>query len=142
MHWGIAKIKRKHGYVNYYAINQKIKSKKKKVTLLHRFLMSEPEGMVVDHRDRDTFNNRKYNLRICTQEGNVRNQSLSLANKSGHKGVFWDDHMFTPKWKAYIQYKRKTIHLGYFENYKDACKCREEAELKYFGKYSTLYDEE
>ena len=32
------------------------------------------------------------------------------------------------------------IRLGYFTKYEDACACREKAELKYFGKFSTLYE--
>lgn len=136
------RIKRKHGYVNYYAVSHIINKDHNITLLLHRFIMNAPDGMVVDHKDRNTFDNRRSNLRICSQQGNVRNQTLSLANKSGHKGVYWDVHIITPKWKAYIEVNHKTIHLGYFTSYEDACVCREKAELKYFGKYSTLHEEE
>jgi len=129
------------GFIKYYAISQTLKCKTGKAILLHRFIMNAPDGMVVDHIDRNEQNTLKNNLRVCTQQGNVRNQSLSVANKSGHKGVRWADAIPTPKWNAYIEINHKNKNLGYFTSFEDACRCREEAELKYFGKYSTLYDD-
>ena len=34
---------------------------------IHRYIMNAPEGMVVDHINGDKLDNRKCNLRICTQ---------------------------------------------------------------------------
>lgn len=38
--------------------------------LLHRFLMGEPEGMLIDHRDGNPLNNQRSNLRECTIKQN------------------------------------------------------------------------
>lgn len=40
--------------------------------LLHRFIMGDPAGMCVDHRDNDGLNNTRLNLRICTREQNTK----------------------------------------------------------------------
>lgn len=40
------------------------------VGLLHRHLMEPPAEMVIDHRDGDPLNNRRANLRICSQGDN------------------------------------------------------------------------
>ena len=42
-------------------------------------------------------------------------------------------HKKAKKWMASIAVDRKSIYLGLFENFEDAVKAREDAELKYYG---------
>lgn len=101
--------------------------------LLHRYVMNCTDRfMVVDHISGDTQDNKKSNLQICTGTQNLMKQGFSDANKSGHKGVMWCNHLKTPKWTAYITKNRKRKHLGYFDNYEDAVKARLSAESIYF----------
>ena len=46
---------------------------------------------VVDHIDRNPLNNMFTNLRWVSQRINMRNQKLSVTNKSGFQGVSYDD---------------------------------------------------
>lgn len=101
---------------------------------LHRDIMDNPINMTVDHIDGDTFNCRKYNLRVCTQSDNSKNQKLMNTNTSGVKGVCYDSSR--NKWKAEICVNYKKIMLGRFENKDDAIKARHDAEIKYFGEYN------
>lgn len=66
----------------------------------------------------------------------VENTSISQLqatfknNTSGKKGVCWDKNKHI--WKAYINFQRKRINLGSFDNIDDAIKAREDAEEQYF----------
>src|SRR5690606_30126031 len=53
-------------------------------------------------------------------------QKMHKDNKSGHKGVCWDNRR--QKWRAYIGIKGKQITLGYFEHMEDAIATRLRAE--------------
>ena len=41
---------------------------------LHRMIMAPASGQVVDHINGDTLDNRRCNLRVCTQADNLKNQ--------------------------------------------------------------------
>ena len=112
----------------------------KKVGLLHRLIMNPDNDMVVDHINHNKLDNRKSNLRICTQQQNTMNTSLSKNNTSGIAGICWDK--LRSKWKSYININSKRINLGYFNTKKEAIEARKQAELEYFGEYRNKEDEE
>lgn len=101
--------------------------------LMHRIITDCPEDMVVDHINHNKNDNRKYNLRICSQQENRMNSNISKRNTSGYTGVYLCKT--SNKWQAYITYNNNDIYLGLFNNKEDAIKARVEAEEKYFGKY-------
>ena len=80
----------------------------------------------INHINHDRLDNRWYNLREISNQGNCRNQSLRKTNKSGCIGIYFDKKY--QKWKATIG---KNIHLGYFNLLEDAVNARKEAEVKY-----------
>lgn len=71
-----------------------------------------------DHIDRNTFNNRRYNLRPATMSENATNRSLQKNNTSGVKGVYW--HKGMQKWRAQINVNKKRINIGYFNTIEEA----------------------
>lgn len=101
---------------------------------LHRFLLNPNDDRVVDHINGDTLDNRRSNLRICTQQENSMNKKMNSNNTSGVKGVYWCKN--ANKWRAKIQVDGKEKHLGLFSNLEDAKKARELAEEKYYGEYN------
>lgn len=69
---------------------------------MHRVLLESEldDGLVVDHINRDKLDNRRKNLRICTQQTNVQNAGMKNTNKSGVTGVFLDKKVH--RWRAQI----------------------------------------
>ena len=105
----------------------------KQVGLLHRFIMSCPDDMVVDHINHVKLDNRRENLRICTQQQNMMNSSVQSNNVSGIPGVHW--YKNRNKWIAYITINGKRKNLGYFNTLEEAAEARRQAEIEYFGEY-------
>ena len=74
-------------------------------------------------------NNKWDNLRLVEGNENNLNKRMYKSNKSGRVGVSWDNRC--NKWRARIKYEEKSISLGHFDDFDDACKARKAAELKY-----------
>ena len=98
---------------------------------LHRFLLNvKDHDVVVDHINGNRLDNRKSNLRTCTQAENTRNVGKKKCNgKSSYPGVTYYG------WKAQITLDGKTINLGYFNTEKEAIQARITAEEKYHGEF-------
>ena len=101
---------------------------------MHRLVTDCPKGMVVDHINHNTADNRKSNLRICTISDNNKNKSVAKNSKSGVNGVTWYEK--GSKWLVRINADGKQISLGYFSNKEDAIKARIAAEKKYYGEFA------
>ena len=90
-----------------------------------------PEGMTLDRWPDKAGNYEAGNVRWATNSEQGFNQKRRSTNKSGRTGVHWDK--VKEKWVARITFQLKEIFIGYFSEFEDAVKAREEAELKYFG---------
>ena len=100
---------------------------------LHRLIMGFPDGLV-DHRDGDTLNCRRGNLRIVTPSQSVMNTKMIRSNNtSGHRGVIWDKSR--GKWRAEINVHSRRIYLGRFDQIEDAIAAYAAAAEEYFGEY-------
>ena len=87
-----------------------------------------PENQI-DHKNRIKDANWVDNLREVTNKCNARNRKIQSNNTSGITGVYWYKKYQT--WVSKIKNNQKNIHLGYFENFKDAVNARWEAEKIY-----------
>ena len=97
---------------------------------MHRLVMNAPDDMVVDHKKHKLYDNRKSELRLCTNSENQMNANISKNNTSGHTGVFY--HKNRDGWVASIGIDNEVIYLGIYHNIEDAISARREAEEKYF----------
>lgn len=77
---------------------------------LHTIVLPPPNGMFVDHKNRNKLDNRRENLRICTHRQNI----LNALPIKGYKGVF--KHSQYEKWCAQFCGK----HLGVFDTEEEA----------------------
>jgi len=106
-----------------------------KVGRLHRFITNAPPGKVVDHINHDVLDNRKANLRICTQSDNCKNVRLRSGSTTGFKGVYYNKK--SKKYYAEIHVNKKKIYLGSSYDINEVAKRRRAAELKYYGEFAT-----
>jgi hypothetical protein len=111
----------------------------KQLTLaMHRLIMAPPAGLCVDHINHDGLDNRRCNLRICTQRENSSNMRAHRDSNSPFKGVCYEKAF--SRWRASIGFKGVTIYLGIFPSEIDAALAYNEAALKYHGEFACLND--
>jgi hypothetical protein len=91
----------------------------------------------VDHIDGNPANNRIENLRAATRSQNGLNQKIHKRNKSGFRGVSWNQKM--QKWIATCQIDNKQKYLGCFESVMDAAEIVEKFRLQYHGEFYKSY---
>lgn len=91
-------------------------------------------GSNYDHINRDTFDNRKCNLRKASHSENMKNRSVSKNNSSGITGVY--QHSVNKKWCSQIVVDSNTYYLGYFDNKEQAIIARLKAEKEYYGEFA------
>ena len=114
-----------------------MRRKMDKLLSIHRILTNAPDGMEVDHINRDSLDNRKQNLRICTKSQNQMNSGKEQLGRSSHyKGVsLYKRHN---KWMSRIKKRRKEYFLGYYENEIDAAKAYDTKAKELFGEFARL----
>lgn len=101
-------------FSNYYAARKITKDNGKYTSIyMHRIINNTPEGMDTDHINGDKLDNRKCNLRSCTNSQNHMNRGCQSNNASGYKGVDWKKA--AQKWRASIKSDGKRRHLGYYD---------------------------
>jgi hypothetical protein len=101
-----------------------------KYTPVHKLIL--PNSECVDHENRDSLDNRRLNLRSCTQAENTRNRLAGSNNTSGFRGV----SRVGKRWRSRINDNCKTIQLGTFDTPEEAFKIRLDAEKKYYGEFA------
>ena len=98
--------------------------------MMHRLIMNCPKDKVVDHINGNTLDNRKSNLRICTQHENSYNKVKGKNNTSGYKGVSWDKN--ANKWSVRLHNK----YLGLYNSLEEAVKVSKEFDKNEYGEFS------
>jgi hypothetical protein len=92
---------------------------KQRNVLLHRQLMGleHGDGLQIDHINGDKLDNRRENLRVCTNALNAQNRREGYGS-SQMRGVAW--HKATGKWAAYATAGGRKHHLGLFDSEREA----------------------
>lgn len=101
---------------------------------LHRLLADPAAGQLVDHWNRNGLDNRRENLRLCTQSQNKANMPAPASNTSGYKGV----SRHRNKWSACITVDYQQRHLGHYDDPWDAAQAYNAAALDAWGEFALL----
>lgn len=132
--WGTKYCKKSKKIQAVMSVNQ---SKWANSIYLHRLILNVNDSKIlVDHLNMDVLDNRKVNLRLATRSTNAMNRNKQSNNTSGFKGVSWDKSR--NKWESYINYNRKKIHLGRFDNKKEAANSYNNAAKLYHKEFARL----
>lgn len=111
-------------------VKRKDRGVKQETVYLHRFIMSAPKDVQIDHKNNDGLDNQKKNLRVCDNSQNHFNQKKRIGGSSEFKGVGKNGNL----WRGRI----KTIELGSFANEVDAACAYDEMAKIMFGEFALL----
>lgn len=128
-----------HGRHTQYARTYIIENNCFGHTTMHRLIMGVKWGDLqkIDHINGNGLDNRRCNLRICTNAQNQYNQpKMRRKCSSTYKGVYW----YPPRsaWRARIQTHKKNITIGVFHSEKVAAIAYNLAAKKYFKEFAYL----
>lgn len=112
------------------------KSNKNKSILMHRLIFGNRSPELIDHINGNKLDNRRCNLRGCSNSQNQMNRQVSKNKSSQYKGVHWASDR--GKWRALIQKDKATYRLGDFETEDAAAIAYNEKALQLFGTFARL----
>ena len=115
---------------------------------LHRYVMGAKKGYIVDHKNGDTLNNRKDNLRFCTASQNAANSRFSKSTKSKrisiYRGVTYRKkrkgmvNEYSKPWLAGIRFQGKSYALGSYTTEEEAARVYDKKALELHGEFALL----
>lgn len=114
-----------------------IKFRPRRMILMHRRIMGEPEELEVDHINSDRSDNRRCNLRLGTRSQNLQNASKqSQPTSSKYKGVSWSEaHGY---WRSVIKINGKSQYIGQFHTEIAAAKAYNKKAKELFGDWAKI----
>jgi len=101
-------------------------------TPLHRFILSALPGEFVDHKNGNTLDNRRANLRICNPKENAQNRKVRSDSKTGVKGVTLHKDGF----RVRIQVGKQRKCFGPYNTLEKAKQKYIEKSLEFFKEFS------
>lgn len=109
---------------------------KKTTVKMHRMIMEAPKGKQVDHMNHNGLDNRKTNLRLCTNSQNQANANVKSNSGTGIKGVH--RRKDNGRWRAHALRNGKRVWLGHFNTAKEAAMAYNNYVKKFDGEFARL----
>jgi len=126
--------------LGHYKVQESLGLPRQKSLRMHRVIMNAPEGMEVDHKDRNTLNNQRSNLKICTHGENQLNQGN--WGKSMYRGVnithTFNGYRYYKSIRAQININGKVTHLGCFKTEEEAARKYDQVAKSIYGELANL----
>lgn len=120
----------------YAMRNSKPVNGKRHHIMMHRIINETPDGFDTDHDNGNGIDNRRKNLRTASRSQNMWNRNKNRKGSSKFKGVFW--HKQHQKWYARIQFKKRNMFIGLFDDEDDAGEARRKKAEELFGEFGGL----
>jgi hypothetical protein len=121
---------------HYSSTGYACKRKDGSIVLMHREIMSPRSGEYVDHINGNKLDNRRCNLRVCTNAENSYNAKTRHDSVSGYKGVCRDK--WGKKWRARLHVDGREYALGVFESKHDAARMYNFWAIQFFGEFARI----
>lgn len=105
---------------------------------MHREILGlrKGDGIEGDHKNGNTLDNRRHNLRRATRSQNAQNSKLRISTRSGFKGVGCEAH--GKPFRAVIKINGKKRYLGTFDTAQEAARAYDKAALEIFGEFAQI----
>lgn len=121
--------------VGGYAVRKESRHDGPKWLRMHRLIAEAPDGVEVDHINRDRLDNRRSNLRLTDRAGNARNRSRNMKSTSGFKGIRRYGRK-SSRWVAEIRFERHTHFLGIYATAEEAAVTYDLAAMALHGEFA------
>lgn len=123
---------------SYYAYRAKGPWRSRITTHMAREILGlvHNDGNQVDHRNKDTLDNRRENLRVCTKSENMINRCKFKNSSSKYKGVYWNKTK--KRWISQIQINGHRKSIGNFTNEIEAAKAYDAEARTHYGEFATF----
>jgi hypothetical protein len=114
------------------------------VVAMHRLILGCGHGELGDHKNGHTLDNRRDNLRKCSEVENTHNAKIRKDNASRFKGVVamsWTNKRSGKTntiWLSAIRADNRRIYLGSFKSPEDAARAYDAAARIYHGEFAKL----
>lgn len=108
---------------------------------MHRLIIDAPPDMFVDHINGDTLDNRRCNLRLCTNAQNQQNTG-SRGGSSRYKGVSFNKK--SGKWIGAFLFEGRRYYCGLWDSEDDCARAVDKKRGEVCGTFASknLYDED
>jgi hypothetical protein len=101
---------------------------------LHRLITGATPGEYVDHINHDKLDNRRSNLRLCTNSQN--NQNRSCARSDSGTGILGVYVAASGRFRSRIRVDGRFRSIGTFDTIDEAIAARIAAEDEFFGEFA------
>jgi len=104
--------------------------------LMHRVVINANKHEIVDHINKNRYDNRLSNLRIAKAGCNSHNRVKKYESSSKYFGVSFNKR--DNKWKSEIRHQNKRYSLGSFKDEKQAAEAYNKKAVELYGEFANL----